>query len=76
VREYFGRNRLGTILGLMMGISGLGIVLGPLFAGWVFDNLGSYQAAWLMFAGLTLTATVIMATTPSVKAMVQSVSHK
>lgn len=76
VREYFGRNRFGTILGFMMGIAGLGIVLGPLFAGWIFDNWGSYHAAWLMFAGLTLIATAIMATTPSVKATVQSVSNK
>lgn len=76
VREYFGRNRFGTILGFMMGIAGLGIILGPLFAGWIFDNWGSYHAAWLMFACLALIATVIMATTPSVKATVQSAGNK
>lgn len=76
VREYFGRKRFGTILGFMMGITGLGIILGPLFAGWVFDNWGSYHAAWLVLACLALIATVIMATTPSVNATVQSFDNK
>jgi sugar phosphate permease len=76
VREYFGRKRFGTILGFMMGITGLGIILGPLFAGWVFDNWGSYHAAWLVLACLALIGTVIMATTPSVNATVQSFDNK
>jgi sugar phosphate permease len=64
VQEYFGRNRFGTIFGFMMGIAGLGIILGPLFAGWVFDKWDSYYAVWLVFACLTLVATIILATTP------------
>ena len=45
LREYFGRSRFGTILGFMMGMIALGSVVGPLLAGWIFDNLGSYHAA-------------------------------
>ena len=71
LREYFGRSKFGTILGFAMAMSLLGTVLGPLFAGWVFDNWGSYNAAWLVFACLTFAATIIMVTTPPVGTNVQ-----
>jgi len=66
LREYFGRTKFGTIFGCMMGMIALGAIVGPLFAGWVFDNWGSYYAAWLMFACLIFVALIIMATTPPV----------
>jgi MFS family permease len=66
LREYFGRNNLGTIFGFMTGLSALGAVIGPIFAGWVFDNWGSYHAAWLIFACLVFVASIIIATTPPV----------
>ena len=64
LREYFGRSNLGTIFGFMMALSSLGAVTGPIFAGWVFDNWGSYHVAWLLFAGLVFVAAIIMVTTP------------
>jgi sugar phosphate permease len=64
LREYFGRSNLGTIFGFMMALSSLGAVIGPIFAGWAFDNWGSYHVAWLLFAGLVLTASIIMASIP------------
>jgi len=63
--EYFGRRRFGTILGFMMAMVALGNILGPLFAGWVFDNRGSYNAAWLALSCLIFAALIIMATIPS-----------
>ncbi|MFC1902028.1 MFS transporter [Chloroflexota bacterium] len=69
--EYFGRSRFGTILGFIMAMSALGSIVGPLFAGWLFDNLGSYHAAWLILACFTFIATIIMATIPSVRTNVQ-----
>ena len=71
IREYFGRTKFGTILGFMMGMIALGGIVGPFLAGWVFDNWGSYQAAWLTFAGLVFAALIIMATTPPVSTNVQ-----
>ncbi len=71
LREYFGRTKFGTILGFMMGMIALGGIIGTLFAGWVFDNWGSYHAAWLIFACLVFVALGIMATTPSVGTNVQ-----
>jgi MFS family permease len=47
-REYFGPHILGTVLGAAMMLSSLGMALGPLVGGWVFDHFGSY--AW-MFIG-------------------------
>ncbi|MFC1971085.1 MFS transporter [Chloroflexota bacterium] len=64
--EYFGRSRFGTILGFIMAMSALGSILGPLFAGWVFDNWGSYNTAWIIFACITFTSTIIIATMPPV----------
>jgi len=62
--EYFGRSRLGTIFGFMMGLSAMGGVIGPAIAGWVFDRWGNYHVAWLLFAGLVFAAAIIMVTTP------------
>ena len=71
MREYFGRNNFGTIFGFMMGMVAIGGVIGPIIAGWVFDNWGSYHAAWLLFACIVLISSIIMATTPSVAANVR-----
>jgi len=66
LREYFGRVRLGTLLGLAMGAGALGSIIGPPIAGWVFDKFGSYQGAWFAFAGLVIAGMVSLLTTPSV----------
>jgi MFS family permease len=71
LREYFGRRSFGAIFGLSMGMTAVGTVVGPLFAGWVFDNWGSYRVAWVVFAILNLAALIIMATTPPVSTNVQ-----
>ena len=72
VREYFGRTRFGITLGLVMGVTSVGQIIGPPLAGWVFDTWGSYQGAWLGLAILVFVATIIMATTPPVTTSVQS----
>jgi MFS family permease len=67
VRQYFGRVRLATILGLVMGVAALGSMAGPPLAGLAFDRLGSYQVAWLGFAGLLVAGIVSLVTIPSVR---------
>ena len=69
LREYFGRGSIGTILGFMMGMLALGNIVGPYFAGWIYDTLGSYHSAWLIYDGLIFAAMVIMATTPKFSAL-------
>jgi len=66
LREYFGRSRFGSIFGFMMGLSALGGIAGPLFAGWVYDTWASYQIAWLTLAILVFASVIIIATTPSI----------
>jgi MFS family permease len=66
VRQYFGRARLGTILGLSTGIVYAGGVAGPPLAGWVFDAYGSYKVAWFALAGVAFAGMVSLLTTPSV----------
>jgi MFS family permease len=65
VREYFGRVRLGTIIGLVMGVMMVGQIAGPPLAGWVFDTYGSYQGAWFAFAGVIVFGIVSLLTAPS-----------
>ncbi len=67
VREYFGQNKFGTIIGFVWGVLMLGNMIGPPVSGWVFDNWGSYQGVWLVFAGLTAIGIFIMLNTPAVK---------
>ena len=52
LREYFGREAFGKILGILTGFATIGGSIGPILAGWVFDTLGSYRLIWLVFSGL------------------------
>jgi len=74
VREYFGRVRLATTLGLVMGVAALGGMAGPPLAGLAFDRLGSYQVAWFGLAGLVIAGMVSLLTTPSVGMKYKSVN--
>ena len=58
--EYFGRDAFGTISGLMDFVQMFGLVLGPLFAGYVYDETGSYQAAFYSFAAAATVSAAIM----------------
>ncbi|MFC2068663.1 MFS transporter [Chloroflexota bacterium] len=62
--EYFGKNRFGTIMGFTMAMASIGNILGPLFAGWVFDNWGSYNNVWLVLACFTFTAIILIKRIP------------
>jgi sugar phosphate permease len=56
LREYFGRDSFGKILGVTYGFSAIGGILGPTLAGWAFDTLGKYHIVWLAFCGLNALA--------------------
>jgi MFS family permease len=51
-REAFPPRILGGVIGAMTMLSGLGMALGPLFGGWLFDRYGSY--AWMYTGSLML----------------------
>jgi MFS family permease len=50
LRAYFGRQRLGTIVGLAGSVMMAGMMVGAPLAGWVFDKWGRYQPAWFLLA--------------------------
>ena len=62
VREYFGARIMGTVFGAAGFASTLGMALGPLAGGWLYDAFGSY--AWLFIAscGIGLGAVAIAST--------------
>jgi MFS family permease len=41
-RDYFGPRILGTVLGAASMVSSLGMALGPVAGGWLYDRYGSY----------------------------------
>lgn len=63
--EVFGRESFGKVFGLMVGINSLVSSVGPLLAGWTYDNWGSYQAIWFIYAGLAFISLVSVLTTPT-----------
>ena len=65
LREYFGRVNFGTILGFAAGMMMLGMITGAPIAGWIFDTLGSYKAAWLSFCAFTIAGAILAITIPS-----------
>ncbi|UCH51248.1 MAG: MFS transporter [Chloroflexota bacterium] len=52
--DYFGRNSFGRALGISMGASAIGSIIGPTLAGLTFDTTGSYKLIWLIYGGLTI----------------------
>ena len=44
-RDYFGQRIMGTVFGAATMLSSLGMSIGPVMGGWVFDHFGNY--AWL-----------------------------
>ncbi len=65
VREYFGRKAFGSIHGMIITIHTIGGIIGPAFAGWVFDRHGSYRMAWFILTVATLSAVPVVLAIPS-----------
>lgn len=73
-REAFGPRILGTVLGAASLVSSLGMALGPLLGGWLYDRYGSY--AWLYLGSLAvgLAAAAIAVMFPSGPAKIPRVA--
>jgi nitrate/nitrite transporter NarK len=59
--RYFGRRSFGTIAGISRAIIMPVGVIGPVLAGYIFDQTGSYMTAFILFAVLLGISSVIMA---------------
>lgn len=59
-RQYFGQEIMGTVFGAATMLSSLGMAIGPVAGGWVFDNYGAYT--WLYLASMAVaTGAVLLA---------------
>ncbi len=68
LREYYGMDSFGTMIGIVMGFGAAGGIVGPTLAGFVFDLLGNYQIVWSWFSGcvfLGIFLVIMMGDAPS-----------
>jgi sugar phosphate permease len=54
--EYFGMRAFGAIQGLVFTVATLGGLLGPVFAGWVYDEIENYRPAFALLGFIALLA--------------------
>lgn len=66
-RDAFAPRILGTVLGAATLLSSLGMALGPLVGGWLFDRFGSYVWMYIGSMAIGLGAVAIGLFLPSVK---------
>ena len=57
--DFFGTASFGKLLGIVLGSSSVGGIIGPTIAGWIFDKTGSYIPAWIIM-GSVVGLTVIL----------------
>ncbi len=67
IADYFGRKAFATISGFRSSIQMIGIIIGPVVSGFVYDKTGSYEWAFLGFAAASVVSMflVIMALPPT-----------
>ena len=59
IRQYFGARIMGAIFGAAAMVSTLGMALGPLAGGWIFDAWGSYDGLYMGSFAIGLGAVAI-----------------
>lgn len=62
--DYFGRTSFATILGVSNGIIIIGTILGPVIAGYVYDQTGSYRIGFDILAGLATAGSLFFMLAP------------
>lgn len=68
--DYFGLRAFGSIQGLMLTVASVGSVIGPIFAGAVYDMMDTYRPAFMIvgLASLAAAPAVLMAGRPPTEA--------
>lgn len=72
-REYFPMRIMGTVFGGAAMISSLGMALGPVAGGWLFDHFGGYGLLYVGSFGVGLAAVAVALAFPSLPAQRQPV---
>jgi len=60
LREYFGKESFGKMIGMVMSSASVGGIIGPTLAGWIFDSRGSYLLAWIIFSGFAALSIILV----------------
>ena len=58
--DYFGRGSFATIMGWSMLPNGILMAVAPVWAGWMFDNYGSYMIPFFVFGMANLVGVIAM----------------
>jgi MFS transporter, OFA family, oxalate/formate antiporter len=64
VREYFGVKNFGSIFGVVSFLTTFGGIACSPITGWWYDSQGTYNPIWLVYAGFTAAATVLVLLLP------------
>ena len=64
IADYFGRRHFGAIYGALEMVTTLGIMIGPVYGGWIYDASGSYHSAFLSGIIIALVAVVLVYLAP------------
>jgi len=62
--DYFGGSHFSAIYGAAGMVNTLGLMIGPVYGGWIFDTTGSYSLAFLSGIIITLLAGVLLYLAP------------
>ena len=60
--DYFGRRSFGSVMGIMMTVSGVFGIIGPVFVGWLYDVRGNYREPYVVLALTVLVAIPLILT--------------
>jgi MFS family permease len=63
-REYFDQRIMGAVFGAATMLSSLGMALGPVVGGWIFDTYHDYRWLYLTSTAIGLAATAVAVTFP------------
>ena len=58
--DYFGRKAFATIAGLRSAIQMIGIIVGPIISGYVFDRTGDYKWAFIGLAACGIISFILI----------------
>ena len=61
IGDFFGRRAYATLRGIMGVFYGTATFVSPVYAGWLFDTTGSYQAVLITFSIILLVAAAFFA---------------
>jgi MFS transporter, OFA family, oxalate/formate antiporter len=60
ITDFFGRAQAGALVGVLFALAGSATAIGPVAAGLLHDALGTYRAAFILGAGISLVATLLL----------------